>query len=222
MDNQTHAPRTRLDLLLHGLRVPVRRDDIAAGLAALTADPDLDDIALISVLAEAIRGRLRRAEHDGAIVHAERARAEQRLEEWRRERLGQLHAKARHRHEQEVVGALTLGRWVASFTEARSVRRRILALLGPTNSGKSHAAFDLLAAAPRGAYLAPLRLLAWEGTERLAERGIAASLMTGEERRIVPGANHLCATVEMADMTTPVDVAVVDEIQMLADEEPSR
>jgi ATP-dependent RNA helicase SUPV3L1/SUV3 len=219
VDNQTHAPRTRLDLLLHGLRVPVRRDDIAAGLAALTADPDLDDIALISVLAEAIRGRLRRAEHDGAIVHAERARAEQRLEEWRRERLGQLHAKARHRHEQEVVGALTLGRWVASFTEARSVRRRILALLGPTNSGKSHAAFDLLAAAPRGAYLAPLRLLAWEGTERLAERGIAASLMTGEERRIVPGANHLCATVEMADVSTPVDVAVVDEIQMLADED---
>lgn len=219
VERETPAPRTRIDLLLHGLRVPVRREDLAAGLAALSADPDLDDIALVSVLAEAIRGRLRRAENDGAIVHAERARAEARLEEWRRERLGHLHARARHRQEQEVVGALTLGRWVGSFVEARGMRRRIIALLGPTNSGKSHAAFDLLAAAPRGAYLAPLRLLAWEGTERLAERGIAASLLTGEERRIVPGAAHLCATVEMADMASEVDVAVVDEIQMLADED---
>ncbi len=219
MDTPAPSSRTRLDLLLHGLRVPVRRDDIAAGLAAIAADPDLDDIALVSVLAEAIRGRLRRAENDGAMVHAERARAEARLEEWRRERLGHLHAKARHRHEQEVVGALTLGRWVASFHEARAIRREIIALLGPTNSGKSHAAFDLLAKAKAGAYLAPLRLLAWEGTERLAERGIAASLMTGEERRVVPGARHLCATVEMADMSSEVDVAVVDEIQMLADED---
>ncbi|WP_158639106.1 helicase-related protein [Elioraea rosea] len=219
MDTPAPSSRTRLDLLLHGLRVPVRREDIAAGLAAIAADPELDDIALISVLAEAIRGRLRRAENDGAMVHAERARAEARLEEWRRERLGTLHAKARHRHEQEVVGALTLGRWVASFQQARAIRREIVALLGPTNSGKSHAAFDMLAEAHRGAYLAPLRLLAWEGTERLAERGIAASLMTGEERRIVPGARHLCATVEMADLSSEVDVAVIDEIQMLADED---
>jgi ATP-dependent RNA helicase SUPV3L1/SUV3 len=199
--------------------VPVRREDIAAGLAALAADASLDDIALVSVLAEAVRGRLRRAERDGAMVHAERATAEARLEEWRRERLGHLHAKARHRHEQEVVGALTLGRWLSSFAEARSMRRRIVALLGPTNSGKSHAAFDLLAKAERGAYLAPLRLLAWEGTERLAERGVPASLMTGEERRIVPGARHVCATVEMADMTGEADVAVIDEIQMLADDD---
>jgi ATP-dependent RNA helicase SUPV3L1/SUV3 len=206
-------------MLLRGLRLPVRREDIAAGLAALSADPDLDDIALVSVLAEAIRGRLRRAAQERDIGPAERATAEARLEEWRRERLAQLHVRARHRHEQEVVGALTLGRWVASFTEARSVRRKLVALLGPTNSGKSHAAFDMLAAAATGAYLAPLRLLAWEGTERLAERGIAASLLTGEERRPLEGARHLCATVEMADMTTPIDLAVIDEIQMLGDED---
>lgn len=127
--------------------------------------------------------------------------------------------RARHRHEGEVVAALTLSRWVASFTAARAMRRRILAFLGPTNSGKSHAAFDLLAAAPRGAYLAPLRLLAWEGQERLAERGVAASLLTGEERRADPGDTHLSATVEMADFVTPVPVAVIDEVQMLADED---
>jgi ATP-dependent RNA helicase SUPV3L1/SUV3 len=216
-----HPPpgRHRLDALLAGLRVPVRREDIAAGLAALAADPELDDIGLVSILAEAIRGRLKRAADEAAITHAERARAEARLEEWRRQRLGELHARARHRHEGEVVAALTLSRWVASFTAARAMRRRILAFLGPTNSGKSHAAFDLLAAAPRGAYLAPLRLLAWEGQERLAERGVAASLLTGEERRADPGDTHLSATVEMADFVTPVPVAVIDEVQMLADED---
>lgn len=211
--------RHRLDALLTGLRVPVRREDVAAGLAALAADPELDDIGLVSVLAEAIRGRLKRAENEGAITHPERARAETRLEEWRRQRLGELHASARHRHEGEVVAALTLSRWVASFTAARAMRRRILAFLGPTNSGKSHAAFDLLARAERGAYLAPLRLLAWEGQERLAERGVQASLLTGEERRAAPGDTHLSATVEMADLATPVPLAVVDEVQMLADED---
>ncbi|MFQ3623074.1 MAG: helicase-related protein, partial [Acetobacteraceae bacterium] len=211
--------RRRIEALLHGLRVPVRRDDIAAGLAALSADGTLDDIGLVSVLAEAIRGRLKRAESEGAMTHPERATAEARLEEWRRQRLADLAARARHRHEGEVVGALTLGRWVASFVEARSIRRRLLAFLGPTNSGKSHAAFDLLAAAARGAYLAPLRLLAWEGQERLAERGIRASLLTGEERRVDPADTHLSATVEMADLASPVAVAVVDEIQMLADED---
>ncbi|MDW8445013.1 MAG: helicase-related protein [Acetobacteraceae bacterium] len=216
-----HPPpaRRRIDLLLSGLRVPVRREDVASGLAALSADPSLDDIGLVSVLAEAIRGRLRRAEAEGAMTHAERAAAEARLEAWRRQRLADLAAKARHRHEGEVVGALTLGRWVASFVPARSIRRRIVAFLGPTNSGKSHAAFDLLAAAPRGAYLAPLRLLAWEGQERLAERGVRASLLTGEERRIDPEATHVSATVEMADFVTPVPMAVVDEVQMLADED---
>jgi ATP-dependent RNA helicase SUPV3L1/SUV3 len=204
---------------LHGLRVPVRREDIEACVSALAADPDLDDIALVSVFVEAVRGRLRRAENDGGIDHAARHVAEGRLEDWRRERLAQLNLLARHRHEQEVVGALTLGRWVGSFPEARSIRRKIIAMLGPTNSGKSHAAFDLLAKAASGAYLAPLRLLAWEGTERLGERGIAASLMTGEERRIVPGSRHVCATVEMADLSGRVSVAVVDEIQMLTDED---
>jgi ATP-dependent RNA helicase SUPV3L1/SUV3 len=219
MANAPPPPRLRLDQLLHGIRLPVRRDDLNAGLSALAADPSLDDIALVTILAEAIRTRLRRALQDGAITHAERASAEQRLEAWRRTRLAHLHVSARRRHEQEVVGALTLCRWVSSFAEARSMRRRLVALLGPTNSGKSHAAFDLLAAADTGAYLAPLRLLAWEGVERLAERGIKASLLTGEERRLVPGARHACATVEMADMATAVDLAVVDEIQMLADED---
>jgi ATP-dependent RNA helicase SUPV3L1/SUV3 len=43
------------------------------------------------------------------------------------------------------------------------------------------------------------------------------SLVTGEERRIEEGATHVASTVEMLDTRTRVDVAVIDEIQMLAD-----
>jgi ATP-dependent RNA helicase SUPV3L1/SUV3 len=46
---------------------------------------------------------------------------------------------------------------------------------------------------------------------------LAVSLVTGEERRLVPGATHVASTVEMLDTRTEVDVAVIDEIQMLAD-----
>ncbi len=44
-----------------------------------------------------------------------------------------------------------------------------------------------------------------------------ASLVTGEERQILPGAEHVACTVEMAHTSRVVDVAVVDEAQMLAD-----
>jgi hypothetical protein len=44
------------------------------------------------------------------------------------------------------------------------------------------------------------------------------SLVTGEERRMAEGATHVASTVEMLDSSaTPVEVAVIDEIQMLAD-----
>ena len=46
---------------------------------------------------------------------------------------------------------------------------------------------------------------------------LAVSLVTGEERRLAPGATHVASTVEMLDTRTPVDVAVIDEIQMLSD-----
>lgn len=89
--------------------------------------------------------------------------------------------------------------------------------VGPTNSGKTHAAIELLRAANTGVYLAPLRLLALEVYERLNDLGVAASLVTGEERLLHPYARHVSSTVEMIDLHTPVDVAVVDEAQMLED-----
>ncbi|UGQ47776.1 helicase-related protein [Massilia endophytica] len=145
------------------------------------------------------------------------------------ERLRQrlLHAVEREREEQHAERtrqSINLAEYPASFETARRMPRRFIALLGPTNSGKTHKAMEALAKAASGVYLAPLRLLALENYERLqaAEphgKPLAVSLITGEERRIAPDATHVASTVEMLDSRTPVEVAVIDEIQMLADRE---
>jgi ATP-dependent RNA helicase SUPV3L1/SUV3 len=81
---------------------------------------------------------------------------------------------------------------------------------------------EALAKASSGVYLAPLRLLALENYERLQAarphgEEIKVSLVTGEERRLAEGATHVASTVEMLDTRRQVEVAVIDEIQMLAD-----
>ncbi len=48
------------------------------------------------------------------------------------------------------------------YPAARMMRRRVVAHMGPTNSGKTHAALLELKAAASGVYCGPLRLLAWE------------------------------------------------------------
>jgi ATP-dependent RNA helicase SUPV3L1/SUV3 len=106
---------------------------------------------------------------------------------------------------------------VTWYPAARAARRRLILHVGPPNSGKTHAALAALVAAPSGTYCAPLRLLAWEAAERVAAAGTPCSLLTGQERRHVPGARHVACTVEMADLAQPVDVAVIDEIQLLSD-----
>ena len=77
---------------------------------------------------------------------------------------------------------------------------------------------NALAEANTGAYLAPLRLMAQEGQDALFDRKVLANLVTGEEQKKFDGATHVSSTVEMCNMTKPVDVAVIDEIQMIADE----
>lgn len=116
-----------------------------------------------------------------------------------------------------IARVAALDRYAAHFRTARALKRRITLVTGPTNSGKSHTALDALARAESGLALAPLRLLAHEFREALAARGVEASLATGEERILVPGSRHLAATVEMCPFSNPVDVAVIDEAQMLAD-----
>jgi ATP-dependent RNA helicase SUPV3L1/SUV3 len=95
--------------------------------------------------------------------------------------------------------------------------RRIVFHVGPTNSGKTHDAMLALAQAGQGVYLAPLRLLALEGYERLADAGLRAGMVTGEESIAAEGATHLAMTIEMAPLSRDWDVAVIDEIQMLLD-----
>ncbi|MFO0443196.1 MAG: helicase-related protein, partial [Betaproteobacteria bacterium] len=104
-----------------------------------------------------------------------------------------------------------------SFAAARRVNRRVFLYVGPPNSGKTHAAFERLAQALDGAYLAPLRLLALEGRDRLVARGVPCSLLTGEENVPADGARVVSSTIEMVDTRNALDVAVVDEAQMLFD-----
>lgn len=146
------------------------------------------------------------------------------------------------------------------FPDARSIKRRIIMHVGPTNSGKTHQALQALAAAKTGFYAGPLRLLAHEIWDRLNKGQIvpagvtldpsaaaddnggldlldgsvptkppvltkehnerfarACNLITGEEQRIVAEDALVSCTVEMLQYDHFVDVAVVDEIQMIAD-----
>ena len=116
-----------------------------------------------------------------------------------------------------IARVAALDRYAAHFRTARALNRRITLVTGPTNSGKSYTALNALAQAESGLALAPLRLLAHEFREALAARGVEASLATGEERILVPGSRHLAATVEMCPFYNPVDVAIIDEAQMLFD-----
>ena len=104
-----------------------------------------------------------------------------------------------------------------TFPKARRANRQISLFVGPPNSGKTHAAFERLAQAMDGAYLAPLRLLALEGRDRLVVRGVPCSLLTGEENVPADGARVVSSTIEMVGTNTPIDVAVIDEAQMIFD-----
>ena len=70
---------------------------------------------------------------------------------------------------------------------------------------------------PRGGlYCGPLRLLALEVFESLNRQGVYTNLLTGQERREVDFSTHIACTVEMIQLNREYDVAVVDEIQMIA------
>lgn len=110
-----------------------------------------------------------------------------------------------------------MDQYAAHFSMARAINRRITLVTGPTNSGKSHIALEALADASNGIALAPLRLLAHEFRDTLAEKNVISSLYTGEERIDDPYATHICATVEMCPFSKAFDVALIDEAQMLLD-----
>ncbi|XQY93732.1 DEAD/DEAH box helicase [Metabacillus sp. HB246100] len=104
-----------------------------------------------------------------------------------------------------------------SPSKARSIQ--YILHVGETNTGKTFQAIEKMKQANSGIYLAPLRLLALEIYERLNEEGIPCSLKTGEEEKIVEGAQHISCTVEMFREKDSYEVVVIDESQMIADKD---
>ena len=107
------------------------------------------------------------------------------------------------------------GKW---YPLARTMQREIILHVGPTNSGKTHAAMERLKRASSGVYCSPLRLLAWEISESLNKFGTKCDLVTGQELKRVENAEHIACTVEMVDVNKVVDCAVIDEIHLIGDD----
>lgn len=118
----------------------------------------------------------------------------------------------------DISRQLDMDQYPKIFRAARLLKRHFKLVLGPTNSGKTYTAMNALASAQNGCYLAPLRLLALEGQEALFERGVKANLITGEEKHLLEGSRHTASTIEMCDFSTMVEVAVIDEVQLISDE----
>lgn len=103
------------------------------------------------------------------------------------------------------------------FPFARAMKRKIVYHCGPTNSGKTYNALQRFMEAKKGVYCSPLRLLAMEVFDKVNALGVYCSLLTGQEKKDFPFSNHVACTVEMASTDELYDVAVIDEIQMMAD-----
>eukprot|EP01034_Spumella_vulgaris_P038479 gene38479-47519_t len=152
-------------------------------MAAAAEDYDLDAMSFLHTLADMQTSSLA-----GEVFDRIRQRLDHAIER-----------QTEERYAERTKQSINLAEYPDSFEVASRLPRRFIALLGPTNSGKTHRAIDALAKAPSGIYLAPLRLLALENYERLQAfkqhgKPLAVSLVTGEERRLAEGATHLAST----------------------------
>jgi ATP-dependent RNA helicase SUPV3L1/SUV3 len=98
---------------------------------------------------------------------------------------------------------------------------RVVAVLGPTNTGKTHLAVERLLAHASGMIGLPLRLLAREIYDRIVRvRGLhAVALMTGEEKIVPRDPAYWVCTVEAMPLERRVEFIAVDEIQLCGDPE---
>jgi ATP-dependent RNA helicase SUPV3L1/SUV3 len=202
-----------------------RTGDLDAFKAALGAAPPYPDAAELVAHLEALVARAEsgHSEHVASLVQrlqAETARPQPFAE------LKASTVRAQDRWERHVAelnalaglnSELAFQGYPDTFEMARRLQRSVTLYVGPPNSGKTYAAFERLAAAHDGCYLAPLRLLALEGRDRLVGRGVACSLLTGEENDPAPDARVVSSTIEMVNTSRPIDVAVIDEAQMIFD-----
>jgi ATP-dependent RNA helicase SUPV3L1/SUV3 len=106
-------------------------------------------------------------------------------------------------------------------TRSGALPGKVTAVLGPTNTGKTHLAVERLCAHASGMIGFPLRLLAREVYDRVvAAKGPAqVALITGEEKIVPPGARWFLCTVESMPLDREVAFVAIDEGQMGADPE---
>ncbi len=100
-------------------------------------------------------------------------------------------------------------------------KNKITAVLGPTNTGKTHLAIETMLSFDSGMIGFPLRLLAREVYDKVIKQtGIdKVALITGEEKIIPPNAKYFLCTVESMPIDKQIDFVGVDEIQMCSDHE---
>jgi len=98
---------------------------------------------------------------------------------------------------------------------------RLVAVLGPTNTGKTHLAVERMLGHGSGMIGLPLRLLAREIYDRIVKaRGPrSVALITGEEKIVPPHAQYFVCTVEAMPLAREVDFLAIDEVQLAADPE---
>ncbi|WP_306120301.1 MULTISPECIES: helicase-related protein [unclassified Roseitalea] len=106
-----------------------------------------------------------------------------------------------------------------SAAPARVAGDRVQAILGPTNTGKTHLAIERMVAHSSGVIGLPLRLLAREVYGRVAERvgTDSVALITGEEKIAPPRARYSVCTVEAMPRETDAAFVAIDEVQLAGD-----
>ena len=100
-------------------------------------------------------------------------------------------------------------------------KNKITAVLGPTNTGKTHLAIETMLSFDSGMIGFPLRLLAREVYDKVVKRTNInkVALITGEEKIIPSNAKYFLCTVESMPVDKELDFVAVDEIQMCSDHE---
>src|SRR5215210_3871937 len=99
--------------------------------------------------------------------------------------------------------------------------RHVTAVLGPTNTGKTHLAIERMLGHESGMIGLPLRLLAREVYDKIVARVGAdkVALVTGEEKIKPEGARYWVCTVEAMPREIDVDFVAIDEVQLACDPE---
>ncbi len=102
-----------------------------------------------------------------------------------------------------------------------SPRSSLVAVLGPTNTGKTHRAIERMLECESGMFGLPLRLLAREVYDRISVRvgESQVALITGEEKRVPANPRYWISTVEAMPMHHSTEFVAIDEVQLIANSE---